>query len=79
MTSNDNTPSVGYAGHVGERLSKDYFMTLRELRIVRKACGHMGLSFHQIAARGTLRRSLIECVDAEGTDAGCESWALLNN
>ena len=59
MTTNDNTPGLGYAGHVGDRLSRDYFMTVGELRIVRKACEHMGLSFHQVAARKTLRRTLI--------------------
>ena len=79
MTTNDNTPGLGYAGHVGDRLSRDYFMTVGELRIVRKACEHMGLSFHQVAARKTLRRPLIDCVNAEGIAAGCESWALLNN
>ena len=79
MATNDNTPGLGYAGHVGDRLSRDYFMTVRELRIVRNACGYMGLGFHQVAARKTLRRTLIDCVDAEGIEAGCESWARLNN
>ena len=52
-----------------------YFLTAKELRIVKQACEHMGLQWQPEAARPRTARKLVAFVIELGLEAGCDAWA----
>ena len=55
-------------------MATNYQISFADLSIIRTAATHMGLTWQSIAARPASARVLVDAVNQNGIEDGCEAW-----